>query len=253
MKTLPYLGAAAAIALLLPASPLFAANTLFKVDGSKIAARSIRWNSANREYLVQPMTGGDVTIPIAQKDVARLEIDMPAEMTQAKQLIDANRTLDAIAPLQAVIANYGMLVWDVTAREWLARIYVQAREPVKVIQIVDELLAVDGGKSISPGLRQSYWAALIDSGQSPKAAKDIGEAIAAGPRELVAAAQVMRGNLRLKAGNKEDALEDYLRTILFFEKAPPAIRTEAITQAVAILEGMGDTVRANELRKKSQQ
>lgn len=250
MKTLPCLWAAAAIALLGPAGPLPAANLLVKADGSKLAARSIRWNSANREYLVQPMTGGDVTIPIAQKDVARLEIDMPPEMTQAKQLIDANRSIEAIGPLQAVIANYGMLVWDVTAREWLARIYVQAREPVKAIQIVDELLAADGGKSISPGLRQSYWTALIDSGQSQKAAKDIGEAIATGPRELVAAAQVMRGNLRMKAGNQEDALEDYLRTILFFEKAPPAVRTEAIVQAVAILEGMGDTARANELRQK---
>ena len=249
MKTLHFFRAAAGIALLL-ANPLSAANTLYKVDGSKIAAKSIRWNSTTREYLVQPMSGGDVTIPFAQKDVSRLEIDMPPEMSQAKQLIDANRNTEAIAPLQATIANYGMLVWDTTAREWLARIYVQAREPVKAIQIVDELLAGSGGKSISPGLRQSYWTALVDSGQGVKAAKDIDDAIATGPRELLPVAQVMRGNLRLKAGKKEAALDDYLRTILFFEKAPPALRTEAITQAVAILEGMGDTARANELRQK---
>ena len=250
MKTQAFrIGLLAACAALL-ALPSPAANVLYMNDGKKMPFKSIRWDAAKNEYLVQPASGGDAVFPVAKKDVRRLEIDAPPEMDQAKQLLGANRNNEAIAPLQTVIANYKGLNWDNTARELLARIYVKGNEPAKATKMVDELLAAGAGASISAGLRIQYWEALLAlDPKSKKAQADLDEAIATGPREVVPVAQVKRGNLRRAAGRKDEALQDYLRTILFFENAG-AVRTEALNEAIKLYEEAGDTTRANELRQK---
>ena len=246
------IGLIAACATLL-ALPAPAANVLHLASGKNISFKSIRWDSAKNEFLVQPASGGDAVFPVAKKDVARLEMDPPAEMTQAQQLLSANRNNEAIPLLQTVVGSCRGLNWDNTARELLARIYVKGNEPGKAIAMVDELLAAGASASISAGLRTEYWKALLAiDPKSAKAMKDMGEAIATGPREAVPAALTMRGNLQRAVGRKEDALQDYLRTILFFENAG-AVRTEALTQAIALLEEQGDATRANELRQKLDQ
>jgi TolA-binding protein len=140
-----------------------------------------------------------------------------------------------------------MLVWDNTAREWLARLYVD-KQPAKAVAMVEEIVAAGGGRVISAPLRLKYWEALQSSGQQEKVAKDMDDAIATGPRDLVPQAQVMRGNLRRAAGKKDAALEDYLRTILFFESAGPA-RAEALFKAAELLDELADPQRAAALRQ----
>ena len=230
--------------------PATAANVLHLAGGKNMAFKTIRWDAPNNQFLVQPASGGDVFYPVAKKDVVRLEMDPPPEMVQAQQLLAANRHTEAIAPLQAVVSNCKGLTWDNTAREMLAGIYVKAGEPAKAIKMVDELMAAGASASISPGLRTEYWKALLAlDPKSLKALKDLDEAIATGPREGVPVAQVMRGDLRRAAGRKEEALQDYLRTILFFENAG-AVRMDALNKAIALLEEQGDTARANALRQK---
>ena len=239
--------AACATLLILPAP---AANVLHMTGGKTMAFRSIRWNAAKNEYLVQPASGGEAVFPVAKKDVVRLEMDPPPEMVQAQQLLAASRNSEAVAPLQAVVANYKGLNWDNTARELLARIYVKGNEAAKAIQMVDELIASGASASISAGLRTEYWKALLSiDPKSVKALKDFDDAIAVGPREIVPVAQVMRGDMRRAAGRKEEALQDYLRTILFFENAG-AVRIDALNKAIALFEELGDTAKANELRQK---
>lgn len=229
--------------------PSLAANVLYLTGGKTMPFKSIRWDSAKNEFLVQPASGGDAVFPVAKKEVVRLEMDPPAEMVQAQQLLAANRYSEAIPPLQTVVANYRGLNWDNTARELLARVYVKGNEPAKAIKLVDELLAAGASASISPGLRMEYWKALLAiDPKSVKAVKDFDEAIATGPRDIVPVAQVMRGDLRRATGHKEDALQDYLRTILFFENAGAA-RTEALTKAIELLDELGDAPKANELRQ----
>lgn len=235
---------------LLPALPAAAANVLYLVGGKTMAFKSIRWDASKNEYQVQAAGGGDASYPVAKKDVIRLEMDPPAEMVQAQQLLAANRNNEAIAPLQAVIASCRNLNWDNTARETLARIYVKNNDPAKAVKMVDELLAAGAGSIITSGLRVEYWKALLSlDPKSPKALKDFGEAIATGPRDGVPMAQLMRGDMLRAAGRKDEALQDYLRTILFFENAG-SVRTEALNKAIEIYTELGDTARATELRQK---
>jgi len=249
MKTQAFcIGMFAACATLL-ALPSPAANIMYLTGGKTLAFKTIRWDAAKNEFLVQPASGGDAIFPVAKKDMLRLEMDPPAEMVQAQQLLAANRSVEAIPSLLAVVANYRGLNWDNTARELLARIYVKGNEPAKAIKMVDELLAAGAGATISAGLRTEYWKALLAiDPKSAQAMKDFDEAIATGPRDIVPVAQVMRGNLRRTLGRKAEALQDYLRTILFFENAG-ALRTEALTKAIEIFDELGDAARAGELRQ----
>ena len=166
------MGAASACALLL-ATAAPAVSTIYLVGGKKMEVKTIHWNSANKEYQAQPASGADVTMTFAQKDVERLEIDEPADIGQARDLLKGNRNLEAVPYLERVIANYRMLQWDHVAREWLARIYVQNKEPAKAIAMVEELIAAGASKTISAGLRQKYWEALVAGGEKEKVAKDL--------------------------------------------------------------------------------
>ena len=234
-----------AAAMLAAVAP--AANVVHLTNGKSVPVKTIRWSSAGQEYLAQPASGADVTMTFPLRDVEHLEIDVPPEIDQARKLIGDNRFTEAVGPLERVVANYKMLVWDNTAREWLARIYVQNKEPAKVVTMVEELLASGAGQTIPAGLRQKYWEALAASGQKDKVARDLDEAIATGPREAVPGAQVLRGDLRRAAGRKEEALDDYLRTVLFFQNAGPA-RAQALLKAAELLEDLGDPARGRELR-----
>lgn len=233
---------------LLAALPLGAANVVHLANGRNVPIRTIRWNAASKEYVVQTASGGDMTMNIEQKDVAQLEIDEPAEIAQAKELLKASRNLEAVPILERVVSSYRMLNWDIAARVLLARIYIQNKESAKAVTMVEELIASGNGRQITAELRQKYWEALQASGEKDKVAKDLDDAIATGPRELVPVAQVMRGNIELAAGKQDEALDDFLRTVLFFENAGP-VRAEAMTKAVAILEKLNDP-RARDLRQK---
>jgi len=234
-------------ALLTLPSP--AANILHLADGRDMVFRAIRWDASNSQYLVQSAGGGDVMLAVARKTVERMEMDKPVEMAQAEQLVAANRSSEAISLLQTVMTNDVGLNWDNTARELLARIYVKGNESAKAVKIVDELIAANA--PISSSLRVEYWKALLAvDPKSVKVVKDLSEAIATGPREIVPVAQNMRGDVLRAAGRKEEALEEYLRTILFFEDADGAW-TDALTRASELYEALGDASRAGELRQKA--
>ncbi|MFZ4395520.1 MAG: tetratricopeptide repeat protein [Kiritimatiellia bacterium] len=239
-----------AVCAALGAAPSMAANILHLTNGREIVFKNIRWDAAKGEFLLNPISGGDAVIPVAKKDVRRLELDPPPEMVQAQQMLAANRLADAIPLLQTVIAKFRGLELDNTARELLARIYVKGNEPAKAIRMVDELLAEGKGTYISGPLRIEYWKALLAiEPKNVRIVKDFDEAIATGPREAVPVAFVLRGNVRRAAGQKEDALQDYLRTVLFFENAG-SWYTEAVTKASELLDEMGESARAVELRQK---
>ena len=247
MKTQLTIGSFAACALLL-VLPSLSANLLHMADNSVVAFRTIRWDASNNVYLVQSVSGGDALLTVAKKNVAWLENDKPAELAQAEQLANAGKNNEAAALLLNVIASFSGLNWDQTAREALARVYVKGNEPAKAIQMVDELIAA--GSPISVSLRQEYWKALLAvDPKSAKVMKDLGEAIATGPREIVPVAQNLRGDLLRAAGRKEDALADYLRIVLFFENAA-VLRAEALAKASELYDELGDAARANELRQK---
>jgi tetratricopeptide (TPR) repeat protein len=224
-----------------------AANTMYRTDGTSIPLRAIQWIEATKEYRVQPANATSVVITVALKDVDHLVIERPSDMAKAQQLISEGNLDQAIPLLEGIASKYKMLVWDDQSRALLAKIYLKKKDPKKAVAIFEELRAAAPRKSVPAELRRAYWDALLMTGQTAALKKDLDEAIATGPREGVAAAQVIRGNILRSEDLKEDALVDYLRTVLFFEDARDA-RPEALFKAAELCDELRDA-RGEELRK----
>ena len=76
----------------------------------------------------------------------------------------------------------------------------------------------------------------------------IGEDIESGSREAAARAQVVRGDMKMKGGQVEEALLDYLRTTILF-RAQTAVLPEATYKTAVALKNLNDP-RAAEYFKK---
>ena len=72
--------------------------------------------------------------------------------------------------------------------------------------------------------------------------------IAGGNRDMAALAQLIRGDMYLAQGQKQDALYDYLRTVVLYEQVKE-VQPEALFKAAQMLEELRDP-RATDLRKK---
>jgi tetratricopeptide (TPR) repeat protein len=168
-------------------------------------------------------------------------------MAKAQQLASQGNLDPAIPLLEGLIASYRMLIWDNRAKELLAWVYMQKKDAKKAVSILTDLIATAPSKSISQAARRVYWDALLATGQNAALKKELDDAIATGGRDVVAGAQVIRGNMLRGEGRKDDALSDYVRTILFFEDAKES-RPEALFKAAELLDDLQDP-RADEMRK----
>ena len=224
-----------------------AANTVYLNNGRSVAFKLIVWDDAAKEYKLQPAEGGAAVVPVALKDIDRIDVERPSDLAKAQQSINDGHPELALPVLQNIASRYKMLVWDNRARELMAKIYVQKKDGKMAVTVLNELFANPSPKGITFAARLLYWDAQALTGDNAALRKDLDDAIATGPREVAAAAQVKRGDMLRAEGVKEEALLDYVRTILFFEDAKDA-RAEALYKAAELFEEKQDP-QAAELRK----
>jgi outer membrane protein assembly factor BamD (BamD/ComL family) len=232
-------------ALAMAAGDSNAANILYyKTGGEPQKADRITYKPSTQEYVVE--FEGTI-IPIAKARVDHLEIDKPADFDKAVQAIGAGQADAGIAALETIVTKYNMLVWDNAAREVLGRAYLK-KDPKKAVEVLDALFANLPKTEIQPETHLLYWQCLLAAGRGATLKKELDDVIATGTRDMAAAAQIMRGDVNKSAGLKEDALLDYLRTVILFENVR-AVQPEALFKASQMLDELRDP-RADELRKK---
>ena len=235
----------AAALVLAPAFPGMADSVLLK-NGKLIAVKSIQWREGAKEYQIEAVEG-DIKMPIALKDVDRLDVARPADFDKAQQSFSSGNAEAAIPLLNGVVENYKMLVWDAKARELLGRIYLQKKDYRKALDALQPLFAEGATVQASASTRRVYWDVMLAGGRTDELRKELDAAIATGKRDVAAAALVMRGNLLKAAGKGDDALADYLQVVLFFEEVKD-MQPEALAKAADGLKEAGDA-RAEEFRK----
>jgi tetratricopeptide (TPR) repeat protein len=99
-----------------------------------------------------------------------------------------------------------------------------------------------------PAERANYMQALLGAGKIKETAALVDEDIASGSREAAARAQIVRGDMKAAAGQYEEALLDYLRTVLLF-KDQAAVQPEATYKTAVALKKLNDP-RATEYFEK---
>ncbi len=248
MKSMYRGGLALAVVSLLTgmATPVGAANKVILTNGREMVAKTIQWRESAQEYRVETPDGTVLPLPKAQVD--RLEIDKPAEYDKAAQMIAAKQFDASIPVLDDLVARFKMLVWDNEARKLLAVAYMGKNDPKKAAGTLDEYFTLVPKAQVPADVQLIYWNALLAADRASSLKKDLDEVIATGPREMAAAAQIMRGNMNRQAGQKEAATLDYLRVVVLYENVK-SVQPEALYKAAEMLEELRDA-RAETLRKK---
>ena len=235
-----------ALCLIISAAVARGDSVLLK-NGTTVTLKSILWRDGAKDYQVESAEG-DLKASVAPKDIERLDIGKPAEFDKAQQMVTAGNEDGAIPLLEGVIEKYKMLLWDVRARDTLGRIYLKKKNAAKALDTLQPLFAAPAGPAPAPpGARRAYWDALSAANRNDDLRKELTAAIATGRRDEAAAALVLRGNLLRAAGKNEEALQDYLKTVWFFEEVKD-VQPEALFRAAEGLKEVKDA-RAEECRK----
>jgi tetratricopeptide (TPR) repeat protein len=165
--------------------------------------------------------------------------DPPPEMTKVQTRVRLGELSSAAELLRQIKTQYQHLGWDQHAGRMLARVEL-ARKQFEAAAVEYEMLfAVQPQLKDVLAERSRYMQALVGIGRMEKVAEMIDEDIASGSREAAARAQIVRGDMKAASGQLEEALLDYLRTVLLF-KEQEEVLPEATYKTATTLRRMND-------------
>ena len=219
--------------LLVQGMPVQAAPYVLLSSGKKIEGSAVEVNDAGQILLKTER--GVLTFPKG----TQVFVDKPAELEQARKLIEQRQYARAMPLLRKIIKDYRLLRWDVQAKALLGRAHFEMREYAEAAAVLAEAVDRDPDVLDDDAVRESYMRALHALKQFDKLKTLLDETIMRGSRKAAAMAQLMRGDLKHKEGAIEPALFDYMRTADFF-KAQEEYQAEANFKTAECLEKLGD-------------
>lgn len=202
------------------------------VGGRKIPGTEVR---ADRRGQITLMTASGLMTFEPGTTVVMAE---PPAFAGLRRLVEEGRPAEAIPGLIAIIEQYRFLGWDYHARRSLGRAQVGAGLFADAVKTFDDLFALQPTARAEAPVLTAYLRALEGAGEVEKLLPLLSEVIQEGARPAAALAQVMRGNLRLRDGDVEMALSDFLRTAMLF-RAVHALQPEALYGTAVCYERLG--------------
>lgn len=160
--------------------------------------------------------------------------DKPKEMVQGENLVKSGDLAGAAIILRRVKEQYRFLSWDQCASLMLARVELAQKKFAVAAAEYEALFAAQPHFKTVPAERANYMQALSGAGRIKEAAAMVNEDIASGSRESAARAQVVRGDMKAAGGQYEEALLDYLRTVLLFREQAAVLPEATYKTAVAL-------------------
>jgi len=246
MKTVMRFGCRAAWAAILAAAVLPAgADQLIMKDGRVMDAKSVRYRPSTQEYIV--MTDAS-TVPIKAALVDRAVVPKPAALDGLAAAVQAGKHDSALEPLKAMIIEMQGLEWDFVARDLLGQALMGKKDFRGAVAAYKEILEGLPAARVPLAWRRHYWEALKGAERYTELKTDLDKTIAEASRETAALAQLMRGDMYLAQGQRNEALYDYLRTHILYEKVTE-LQPEALFKAITVLVSLNEPQKAAELKK----
>lgn len=224
----------------------WAVDKLKKITGEELSGIRIKWFETRQEYQIEGADGS--IIPVPADEVDSLDIAKPEGFDKAVKAMEARQYDVAIPILDDVATRYKRLNWDGEARELLAKAYFAKGDFKTAADKMGELIENTPKNQITDQQYGTYWTALMGAQRMAILKKTLNEAIAGESKSLAALAVVKRGDLAKAEGRREDAVLDYLRSVILYEDARE-VHPEALAKAAELLREMRDP-REDELRKK---
>lgn len=158
------------------------------------------------------------TLTYTRSQVKQAVADKPGEFDQALAAIQSDQLDRAVTLLNSVIRQYRYLGWDERAIPLLAQVFMKKEDFSQAISTFDKAFKNNPDLQRKPEVVAPYWDALLQTEQFGKLEEMLSDMIANGPRDGAARAQIVRGDIKKSRGQTEDAVIDYLRTVVFFKQ-----------------------------------
>ena len=226
----PFKSALSAV-LFLSAGPVFAAPFVINSAGTKIEGSAIQ-STADGTVTLTTSQGQNLTFRTGAYRQA--SADKPKEMGQVEALVKSGDFTGAATLLRRIKEQYRFLGWDQRAGQLLARVELAQKNFKASAVEYEALFAAQPQLKSVPAERANYMQALVGSHRVKEAATMIDEDIASGSRDAAARAQIVRGDMKAAAGQYEEALLDYLRTVLLFKEQTNVLSEATYKTAVAL-------------------
>lgn len=247
-----------AIAVLAAASAWAIPGTLNPTSGAPVKG-DIKWKAASKVYVVSYKKGPTmVDGEFKAGDVESLNIEKPAGLDKAIEMVQNGQGAQAIAILAKVVAEYKMLVWDKPAARYLVLAYLSANNAQKAYEVAQGIINDDKTAAYMGEFAPSYWQALLKLGKMQQLESCLKKAATSGDRPTSAEALNMRGDvIRAEGGDTPDtytkALTDaYLRVALMYLDEPcREARFNALQKAALCFDKLGQATRAEDMRARA--
>jgi TolA-binding protein len=210
----------------------------------QVVEGTISYRPSKGEYIVEK---GGVTVPVPAQNVDRVIVPRPAALDSGIASINQGKFDAAIAALEKIVMDYQGLEWDYAALDALGQAYAGKRDFKKAVLTFKRIIDGLPPERVSLGTWRRYCDALKGAEQFGLLKSELEKAIGGGSRETAALAQLLRGDMYLAQGQKNEALLDYLRTVILYEQVKE-VQPEALFKAARLLEELRDP-RAAELKK----
>jgi TolA-binding protein len=220
------------------------ADQLIMKNGNVLDGKSIRFKKSTGEYIVQTDVA---TTPVKAAQVDRAIVPKPPTLDPAAAAIQAGKYADAIAPLETIVSDFEGLEWDNVARDLLGQALIGKKDGKRAVSVYKDLIDSVPADRMPLIWRRHYWEALKSAEMYAVLKTDLDKVIGGGTRDMAALAQLLRGDMYAAQGQKTEALYDYLRTRILYEKVAD-LQPEALYKAALLLEELRDP-RAADLKK----
>lgn len=192
------------------------------------------------------LTTAQGTLRYAKGQYKKAVADKPPEFDAARAKAAAKDYATADQMLRKIISDMANLEWDNAARIVLAKEVQRAKgDCLGAVTTFEDLFKNSPDSKDSPDVGWAYRDALLCAKQYDKLTTALDELIKSGARADAAKAQIMRGDMKLARGEIENAVLDYLRTVVLFE-SEAASQPEALYKAAQGLKTLRDP-RADQL------
>ncbi len=226
-----------------------AAPVVLDAQGRQIQGTAIRSHEDGRIELATPQG-----VRTFQPGEYRLAVaDRPELFDQAETFRQANQMPSAIRAYTQVIEQYAFLTWDIEASRRLAGIQNQAGRPGEAARTLEKILdRADhfGQRNQLHSEYLRYLAALQERGELAEfGPRGLGALARAGDPPVAARALVLRGDLRVAAGQHDEAVLDFLRVATLYRQARE-IQAEALFKAGQSFDELRDPSAARQMYRR---
>ena len=222
-----------------------AVNQVTLTNDKIIPFRSIEWRESTREYRVDT---GQGVIPIPKADVADIQLDRPADLGKATNLLAKGQSAEAVPILEALVASFRMTKIEQEAAGYLAEAYFATKNFAKAATLMEDQFKEAAPGDIPLENRRLYWKSLFALKREATLGKALDEAVASSNRAFACAGRLMKADVSQLGGQREDALLDYLRVVTLFADIKE-FQPAALAGTVTVLDELRDP-RADVFRKQ---